>query len=85
MKDKISIKDYVGWGITIILGITTLILGHKNQKLENNMQQIHNNAKIIHQYITNNNYNLPMAVIEAVDVINTASGPVVTWQTSKDK
>jgi len=84
MKNKINIKDYIGWGIAVVFGVATLMLGYKNIKLDSNMQKIHNNAQTIQQYITNNNYNFPENFIHAVDVINTASGPVVEVRSFKD-
>jgi len=74
---KITVKDYISWGLAIIGIIGSIIFSNKYMMEVNNRQNIHNNAQVVYQYINNNSLNLPLQVVEAVDVIYTASGVTV--------
>lgn len=84
LAGKIKPRDYISYGIALLGIVAAMIYGAQNRKLQDNRQQIYNEAKTIQQYITNNNYNFPPDIIEAVNVIATASGPVVQVKTFKN-
>jgi len=64
------------WSLLTILTILTIRLGKDKIEHKNTMQIINSSIQIVNNF-TDNTLNVPESVVNAVDVINTASGLTV--------
>lgn len=77
LNKRVKPIDIIMAILSIISIIIAVIFHNQNKQLLDNRQQIYNKAQIVQQYITTNNYNFPVDIVEAVNGIATASGPTV--------
>jgi len=69
---KLTLKDYIAYGLTFGSIVVAIIFGLQKQKLVKNRQQINNVIQIIQQ---NNNYNeLPNEIRQQIEKIAKATG-----------
>ncbi len=70
---KITLKDYIGWIIALVLGIAAIIFRTENDQLKHKQEQTYNQARILQQ----NNYfiNAPQDTKAILDTIITNTAP----------
>jgi hypothetical protein len=72
--NKIPMKEYISWSLTILFGVIAIIQGSINSQLQNKQKIIQTSVQNIHHFIVNNNYNLPPAVQAEIKNIAKESG-----------
>lgn len=85
LNKRIKPKDIIMASLTLLSIISAIIFHNQNKQLIDNQQQIYNKAQVVQQYITTNNYNFPAEIVEAINGIRIASGPIVTISKNKNE
>lgn len=76
-RNKIALKDYIGYGLAVVSICVAVVLGLQKQGLVEKNEQINQYTQVIQQ---NNYYNqLPTEIKIQIENIAEASGNVVTF------